>query len=159
VSFSNPTRQWLFEFEDCVDPDRPSEGRPKAQVYPALANHYACSTVCACLSLRACPYMLLNPSQRCDNVHNRSSNRHNALEHSSLDPGKLSHGHQDALHTMRHSAVRRLYVSDLLHTPNRRHRRDSRGSCQTSNPRARTLPFLCQGTLLPRNRKIRSRAT
>jgi len=26
VSFSNPTRQWLFEFSDCVDPARPSEG-------------------------------------------------------------------------------------------------------------------------------------
>jgi len=31
VSYSNPTRQWLFEFEDCVDPERPNEGRPKAQ--------------------------------------------------------------------------------------------------------------------------------
>mmetsp|Transcript_14832 Transcript_14832/g.37142 ORF Transcript_14832/g.37142 Transcript_14832/m.37142 type:complete len:688 (+) Transcript_14832:84-2147(+) len=30
VSFSNPTRQWLFEFEDCTDPDNPTEGRPKA---------------------------------------------------------------------------------------------------------------------------------
>eukprot|EP00802_Teleaulax_amphioxeia_P007410 Tamp_07416.p1 GENE.Tamp_07416~~Tamp_07416.p1 ORF type:complete len:707 (-),score=204.86 Tamp_07416:343-2463(-) len=31
VSFSNPTRQWLFDFTDCVDPARPSEGKPKAQ--------------------------------------------------------------------------------------------------------------------------------
>jgi ubiquitin-like modifier-activating enzyme ATG7 len=31
VSFSNPTRQWLFDFSDCVDPARPSEGKPKAQ--------------------------------------------------------------------------------------------------------------------------------
>jgi len=30
VSFSNPTRQWLFEFEDCSDPANPTEGRPKA---------------------------------------------------------------------------------------------------------------------------------
>ena len=26
VSFSNPTRQWLFDFADCVDPEHPSEG-------------------------------------------------------------------------------------------------------------------------------------
>ncbi len=29
--FVNPTRQWLFEFADCVDPLRPTEGKPKAQ--------------------------------------------------------------------------------------------------------------------------------
>eukprot|EP00960_Hanusia_phi_P077811 768744-Hanusia_phi.AAC.5 len=32
VSYSNPTRQWLFEFEDCVDPENRNEGRPKAKV-------------------------------------------------------------------------------------------------------------------------------
>eukprot|EP00961_Rhodomonas_salina_P143291 1928283-Rhodomonas_salina.1 len=31
VSYSNPTRQWLFEYEDCIDPENPSEGKPKAQ--------------------------------------------------------------------------------------------------------------------------------
>lgn len=42
VSYSNPTRQWLFEFEDCSDPQNPTEGRPKAAVR-ALSKTNVCT--------------------------------------------------------------------------------------------------------------------